>query len=270
MRAGLNQAESLVREYLEARFWGGHYALSTVRLYGQCLDEFLRFLETEEKLTDLSRVDRKAISHYQESLSAKSNGYGTRTLGVRLLAVHDLFGWLERRGILSRNPASPIEFPTRREPAAGFHLTSEDLQKIIDAVERDTQRGLRDRAILELLSRNVMRAVEIAKLTLDDFKREEGEISIRSERERDRRRVALAGETRNAMNRYLEEGRGRFPNAGRLPSLFLRFEGRPMKHWHIALVVQRYRKRAGIRHYVSFHMIRMAAANALSQKEGRR
>ena len=67
----------------------------------------------------------------------------------------------------------------------------------------DTPKGRRDHAILLLLARTGLRAVEVAQLTLDDINWQEGNLWIRSGKSRRERRLPLAEEVGAALYAYL-------------------------------------------------------------------
>jgi site-specific recombinase XerD len=98
-------------------------------------------------------------------------GYERGTIGVKLSVVRRLYQAATWRGLRTDNPAAGLKAPKERGaradrvkylPLAGFRL-------LMDAPDKGTMRGKRDRAILALLGYHGLRVSEVASLTVDDL-----------------------------------------------------------------------------------------------------
>ncbi|HOW59102.1 MAG TPA: tyrosine-type recombinase/integrase [Candidatus Omnitrophota bacterium] len=254
----IDQAEQLIKQYLQARSWG-RYASGALNRSRRYYADFLGYLRTREKLRNLAKVDRRVISRYRSYLRASQRKANNDT-GARFLAIQDFLMWLERRGVRFPGSVGSVELPERPATLPRTNLANGDIEKIVDSVETVTKRGLRDKTILELLSKYSIRAGEICNLTLGDVREDNQSVSIRSQRKIDNRVVTVSKETADRIKQYLESCREKFPDADKLPWLFLREEGTRMGLSHVSGVIQRYARLAGFKSYISGHMIRMAAS----------
>ena len=85
-------------------------------------------------------------------------------------------------------------------------MKAEDVDHLLQSVDRYTPQGQRDDAILLLLARLGLRAAEVVALTLDDLDWEAGELMVRSKGTR-HHRLPLPHEVGEAVATYLCQGR---------------------------------------------------------------
>jgi site-specific recombinase XerD len=85
------------------------------------------------------------------------------------------------------------------------YISSADVQRLLDACPRDTERSKRDYAILLLLARLGLRAGDVAAMELDDIEWRTGEVQVRGKRSRDR--FPLSEEVGAALASYIRRAR---------------------------------------------------------------
>ena len=134
---------------------------------------------------------------------------------------------------------------------------------LLAACDRGTVVGRRDHAVILLLARLGLRAIEVARLELDDIDWHHGEIIVRGKGHRDER-MPLPVEVGQAMVDYLMKSRP--TDAPELRTVFLaaRAPRRPMDRVTVSSMIARVCQRAGIeptgahllRHSLGEEMIR--------------
>ncbi|HOW59101.1 MAG TPA: tyrosine-type recombinase/integrase [Candidatus Omnitrophota bacterium] len=259
MDTRLDRAALLMERYIQDRGQKG-YASGTLRLYRQYNNEFLKYLQEDEKLDDLKQVDRQVISRFQSYLYTEERGLGLRSQSLRLVALRNLFRWFEREGILFYDPTTKIELPRKPDQLPHDIFNVEEISRILNAVDIDTKLGLRDKAILELLYTTAIRSGELCNLTLYDVQKEYGTISVKAGKGNKDRVVPVGEVAMGYVEEFLEHGRKNFPNADTLPWLFVTYRGTQMENRNIAPIVQKYTERAGLKRYATAHMIRHTTA----------
>ena len=259
MNTKIDRAALLMERYVQDRGQKG-YAPGTLRLYRAYNNEFIKFLQEDERLDDLRQVDREVISRFQSYLYSEERGLCLRTQSLRLVALRDLFKWFERQGILFYNPTTHIELPKRPEQLPRDIFNEKEIKKLLDAVDIDTKLGLRDKAILEVLYTTGIRSGELCNLTLYDVQKDYGTLSVKAGKG-DKDRVVPVGEVAMGyIEEFVEHGRKNFPHADTLPWLFLTYRGTQMENRNIAPIVQKYAACAGFKRYTTAHMIRHSTA----------
>lgn len=152
------------------RFVATRPAEATRRAYTQHLDDFLLWAGRHGSLDpldlgpeDLARYER----HVEETVSAATGRrLSVKTRQDRVRTVRTAYTYLEREGLLERNPARHLRVRGRAEPKSLF-LDGEAAATLLSAAEGTGLVELRDRSLLLVLLHTGLRAAEAASLTWD-------------------------------------------------------------------------------------------------------
>jgi integrase/recombinase XerD len=106
-------------------------------------------------------------------------------------------------GLTAGVPAVAVWATTPQVPKA---ISAEHAQRAIDSCDCQTSVGLRDRAVLLLLARLGLRAVEIVRLMLDDIDWDHAQLRVRGKGGRESL-LPLTADVGEAIAAYLEHGR---------------------------------------------------------------
>jgi len=209
---------------------------------------------------DLRRLTAAGVTAF---IRRESRHY---SVGMTKLTVTAVRAWLRYLFV-----AGAIEVDLRGAvPAvAGWRLTGlpprgpspDDVAALLAAGHQRTAMGRRDYAVLLLLARLGVRAVEVATLTLDDVRWATGEIVIRSKGAESR--LPLPPDVGRALVAYVRV-RGAVPVTR---TLFLRSRAPqgPLAVPSITAIVARAGRRAGVRS-VSAHRLRHALATTMLRR----
>jgi site-specific recombinase XerD len=162
---------------------------------------------------------------------------------------------------------TPRRLGTAVPPVGGWRLaalpppamSAADVQRVLDGVDRRTEVGVRDFAIIMLIARLGLRSIEIARLQLGDVDWRAGELVIRGKGRR-QDRLPLPAEVGEAMVAYLSLGRN--PLDARQLFLTCRAPRGPIRADLVGDVVERTCLRAGLPH-IGPHRLRHALAGEL-------
>jgi integrase/recombinase XerD len=240
MRADATGAD-LVDEFLERlRVEDGAAAL-TVTAYRRDLRRLAAFVSTRRRTPERARP--ADLVDYLASLQAR--GLGPRTLGRQLAAIRGLYRFARAAGHRRDDPAALLESPRlpRRLPRA---LSRADAAALVEGAAAETPRGLRDRALLELLYGAGLRASEVVGLRPGDLDLH-GQFLLCQGKGSRQRLVPLGGAARRALAAYLERGRPALLRRGDPGRLFLNHHGRPLSRQGLWTLVRGYAGRAGVR-----------------------
>jgi integrase/recombinase XerD len=202
----------------------------------------------------LDRVDPEAVTGFVLLLSRR---YSTGSMKTVTSGLRSLLRFLFAAGDVERDLSAVVP------SVAGWRLSGLPVGVGDDAVtallaccDRSTAVGLRDLAVLLLMARLGLRAVEIARLRLDDVDWRGGELVIRGKGGRIDR-MPLPRDVGAALADYLRHGR----RHSLLREVFLRTIGpdAPMTRQSIVTVPRRVSQRAGIP-VIGAHQLRHRAA----------
>jgi integrase/recombinase XerD len=229
----------------------------TLAAYRTDLRHFTTFLATTGRALERARPDE--VLAYLERL--QRDGLKPASIARRLSALRGLTRYLMREGRLAHDPTQHLERP-RGSRALPRTLPAETAAAVVESPDTTTTRGLRDRALLELLYATGMRASECLGLSLEDVNLTAGYV-ICTGKGRKQRLVPLGEEAAAWLKRYLTVARPvatRRRDAGRL---FVNARGGPLSRQSLWLLVARAGVAAGVRRRVSPHVLRHSFASHL-------
>jgi site-specific recombinase XerD len=151
--------------------------------------------------------------------------YARASLARKAAAMRSLFAVLARRGLVDADPAAALATPKghRRLPRV---LRQEQVMALLAAPDPQTPKGLRDRALLELLYASGARVAEAVGLDLDALDLVRG--AVRLHGKGDKQRIVPLGEPAcDALEHWLGRGRPTVVTDGSpTPAVFLGARGR--------------------------------------------
>ena len=187
-------------------------------------------------------------------------GLSKRSQARMLSSFRSFFNWCVEEGELKDNPCDRIDAPKLGKylPAV---LSVEEVDAIISSVDTKTAKGLRDRAILEVLYGCGIRVSECSGLLISHVHLDEGFVDVIGKG--NKQRVIPLGEmAADAIRNYLP---ARPEPAARAYEdfLFLNRSGKPLSRVYIFNIVKTQAMAAGIQKEISPHTFRHSFATHL-------
>lgn len=134
-----------------------------------------------------------------------SSGYSTLTINNRITTLHKFYKWMELNNYCD-NPTLTVRSFKKYKGFKKDFLTDSQVSLMLSAIDRTTQVGLRDLAIIFLMLFNALREVEISRMKLSDIVEVGGStiISIQGKGrfEKDEQ-LPLSGHALDALSQYL-------------------------------------------------------------------
>ena len=181
-------------------------SLNTVRNYDQYLSRFLEYtkLKDPKDITDTTVRDFRIWLNRQETKSEKGKASTTlkkKTQNYYLIALRAFLKYLARQNITS---LSPDRIELAKVPERSLDLiTIEELESLLKAPDTNTLRGLRDKAMFEMLFSTGLRVSELCALPRD-INLKLDEMSVRGKGEKVRV-VFISDDARNSVKKYLDK-----------------------------------------------------------------
>lgn len=191
----------------------------TVEAY---LSEIRHFLEDAAKAgSDPATVDAISLSDY--ILSRRKNGLDDTTVAKSISALRSFFRHLVDEGLRPDNPAALLERPRAHRKLPDV-LSRESVERLLAAVDVSNPRGLRDRALFELIYSSGLRISEASDLDTADISFAERLARVRGKGGKERL-VPFGTEAATWLRSYLGEARPLLAKAKRSPAVFLNRNG---------------------------------------------
>jgi integrase/recombinase XerD len=158
------------------------------------------------------------------------------------------------------NPTLNVEAPRAFFPLPHF-LNVDEVDRLLAAPDLSTPRGLRDRAMIEVLYATGLRVSELVGLRVDGVNLDAGFVRCLGKGSKERI-VPLGDSACSAVGDYLKRARG--PHASEL--LFLSEKGDPLTRFDFWHSLKEHSARAGIRKNISPHVLRHSFATHLLER----
>ena len=143
----------------------------TKRAYERALVDFVNWHGD----TGRAGLDKATVNAYVAHL--RSAGTSASSINQRLVAIRKLAREAADNGLIDQSAAGAIaraEGVRSEGKRLGNWLSKEDAQRLLDAPDVATAKGLRDRALLAVLSGCGLRREECAALTVEHLQQREG------------------------------------------------------------------------------------------------
>lgn len=265
MRYACNMYMSeLLLDYIEHLEVEGGRSAHTAENYTLYLERFVEF--TNDILVD--KITSETIRKYRLWLNRYVNNnddkLSTITQSYHLIALRGFLGYLSKRDIPSLSP-DKIELPKVSRRQVTF-LHYDEVEQILAQINSDTDTGLRDRAIIELLFSSGLRVSELVNLNRDHVNTTRREFMVRGKGQKDRP-VFISESASMHVNNYLKT------RNDSLPPLFISYsrniessmsgDYRRLGARSIQRIINKYTRLAGITKHVSPHTMRHSFATDL-------
>jgi integrase/recombinase XerD len=224
-------------------------SLNTVQAYRRDLLHHLRALAARG-VGDLRRVEESHLIVYLGQI--RRSGAAAATVMRKLSAIRAFYRYLVREESIAADPTTnlPTTRLLRRLPSV---LSIEEVNLLLKQPDPKTPRGLRDRAMLELLYATGLRVSELVNLQRGDLNLDLG--LVRCVGKGSKERIVPVGKPAlKAVEAYLASRRDAAPH------LFLGNKGRPLSRVAFWRITSRYARQAGIRAAISPHTLRHSFA----------
>ena len=260
-----------------ARFLEGLRLLNaspgTIRTRLDGLKRFFRYLRGMG-IEDVREVTRSMVEGYLLEAVRAGGTYCSRV--TYLQTLKRFFGYLEETDVILVDPCSELRHPQRESRLPRHVLTREQTFRILGLPDVREAKGIRDRAILEMLYSTGIRCEEIASLSVYDVDTNGGSVRI-VHGTGGKERVVPMGETASEYVRAYMEVRKRWglKNKEERALWLSAFEPhRAIKKQAIAVTVKNYLREAGVaegrvhmwRHTCATHLVANGANVAYVQR----
>jgi integrase/recombinase XerC len=156
--------QSAIRSFLSTLDVEKSASSHTTLTYETALSQFCQYLaEFASPLPEVSEITEADIRPFLGWLHDK--GLGKTSIRLKLAAVRSFFRFLLRSGAIDRNPAAMIASPKTARPLPSF-INMNEATRLWETFDLETVKGLRNRALCELLYGSGLRIHEALGLNV--------------------------------------------------------------------------------------------------------
>ncbi len=235
---------------------------NTLSSYCSDVRELIDYLKYRTGADDISpiKITKEDIREYLQFRSEQKDSITKRTQARILSSLRSFFGWLVLEKEIEEDPCDGIDSPKigRYLPSV---LSVEEVNAIMESVDRSKWTGVRDRAILELLYGCGLRVSEASSVRISDVFLEDGFLRIVGKGNK-QRLVPMGDQAADATSAYISVRP--CPASKKYEDvLFLNKNGTGLSRISIFNMVKKQAVLAGVNKEISPHTFRHSFATHL-------
>ena len=248
---------ALLDRFLDHLWLEDGLAKNTLNSYRQDLAGFADWLQQSRNAGMLEAAE----DDIQGYIALRFPQSKPRSISRLIASLRRFYRFALRESLVGVDPTIRIETPKlpRSLPKS---LSEDDVERLIEAPDTNTDLGLRDRAMLETLYATGLRVSELVGLQVIELSLSDGVVRVTGKGSKTRL-VPLGEQAVEWLMRYLAEGRPAILQQRLSDHLFVTQRGDGMTRQAFWYLIKRYAAHAGITASLSPHVLRHAFATHL-------
>lgn len=235
---------------------------NTLESYMRDVNQYVNFIRNDAELSADSD-SAKGVNAFIEHLRQMNKSSATIT---RMLAsVRSYYQYLMQQGIVSSNPAKQIKLERTKKKIPEI-LTDKEILELLSMPDLKDFKGVRDKAMLELLYATGIRVSELINLNIEDMelaRGERGQVLCRGSKAN--RTVPIHPLAVDALLDYIENVRPMLVTSESGEALFVNLNGARLSRQGFWKIVKTYAEEANIKKDITPHTLRHSFALHLYQ-----
>lgn len=230
---------------------------NTVDAYKRDLKKYIAFIDSRNE--DFRVCDEITIMAYIQNLIREN--FSNSSINRSLVAIRNFYKYLHKMALINESPIINYELP-KAERNLPEILTIEEVESILSMPNTNIERGMRDRAMLELLYATGMKVTELINLTIFDLNLKMNYVRCKGTKNKERI-IPLGSVAVRCLDKYLELRNLSVVAENNL--LFFNARGHKMTRQGFWKIVKQYVKEAKIDKPINLYTFRHSFAVHLLQ-----
>lgn len=245
--------------FIESLWLEDGLAKNTLEAYRRDLQAFFDWLRVEHSMNDLDQVSGAEVNGW---LANQTKNTRASTANRRLASLRRYYKWARRQGRMTEDPCLRIA-AAKQSVRMPKTLTEAQVESLLNAPNRHTVLGLRDRTMFEVLYATGLRVSELVGLAVHHISLTDGVVRVVLGKGGRDRLVPMGAEAAHWVSKYLSESRPLLLGQQTSKALFVTARASAMTRQSFWLIVKKYALLAGIHAPLSPHVLRHAFATHL-------
>src|SRR3954469_21661873 len=224
---------------------------NTIESYARDLAGLAEF--AARRSTTVGELQRPDLEMFVRHLM--SSGLAPRSVARAVACVRGFYRFHAAEEKRDHSPADDLRAP-RAWAALPKFLSLDEVDRLLAQPDTSTPRGLRDKALIEVLYATGLRVSELVSLRAGDLHMDDGYLTCIGKGDK-QRIVPMGQESADWVRRYLRDGRTPLLRKRQSPWLFVNArDGGPLSRIGFWKVLKGYGKSAGLSRELSPHVLR--------------
>ncbi len=229
-------------------------SLNTLQSYKRDIEQYTTYLK-EINATNISSTNKTTVIAYLLHLQKK--GRATSTISRNLASIRSFYQYLHKNKVIEIDPTLELESP-KVEKKLPQILSTQEVELLLDQPKCLDLKGIRDKAMLELLYATGIRVSELISLNLSDINLDLGFIKCnKGTRERS---IPIGSISVAAVHEYLLKSRNFLIQNVSEEALFVNVNGKRLTRQGFWKIIKHYKNQANINKDITPHTLRHSFA----------
>ena len=235
-------------------------SMATQQAYRHDIMQFIDYC-VKEGVTDFQVVDTYVLRGFIASLKSGKKAVSNRTLARKFAALRTFYKYLLLHDHVTVNPFSSLKTPKKASHLPAFLMINE-IRDLLSAIEKNSEAGVRDRVMIELMYACGLRVSETSGLTIHqiDFANRLLRITGKGRKER---LVPFYSSMGKQLQNYLNTVRPLLLKQKKHAFVFVNLRGSAITERGVQDILKRRAQAAGLKQTLHPHMLRHSFATHL-------
>ena len=243
-----------VKEYTSFMTDIRHKTLNTVESYKRDVTQYISYLDGTG-VTDISSTTKTTVLSYL--LYLQKEGRASSTVSRTLASLRSYYLFMMQNGVVKSNPTSNLEAPHVEKKIPKI-LSGEEVELLLEQPKNCDNKGIRDKAMLELLYATGIRVSELINLDVSDVNVPMS--FVRCKGGKKERIIPMGHQAKDALENYINNVRKYMVKDENETALFVNCSGARLSRQGFWKLIKYYQHIAGIETDITPHTLRHSFA----------
>lgn len=243
-----------VKEYTSFMTDIRHKSLNTVESYKRDVTQYISYLDGTG-VTDISSTTKTTVLSYL--LYLQKEGRASSTVSRTLASLRSYYLFMMQNGVVKSNPTSNLEAPHVEKKIPKI-LSGEEVELLLEQPKNCDNKGIRDKAMLELLYATGIRVSELINLDVSDVNVPMS--FVRCKGGKKERIIPMGHQAKDALENYINNVRKYMVKDENETALFVNCSDARLSRQGFWKLIKYYQHIAGIETDITPHTLRHSFA----------
>ncbi len=243
-----------VKEYTSFMTDIRHKSLNTVESYKRDVTQYISYLDGTG-VTNISSTTKTTVLSYL--LYLQKEGRASSTVSRTLASLRSYYLFMMQNGVVKSNPTSNLEAPHVEKKIPKI-LSGEEVELLLEQPKNCDNKGIRDKAMLELLYATGIRVSELINLDVSDVNVPMS--FVRCKGGKKERIIPMGHQAKDALENYINNVRKYMVKDENETALFVNCSGARLSRQGFWKLIKYYQHIAGIETDITPHTLRHSFA----------
>ena len=243
-----------VKEYTSFMTDIRHKSLNTVESYKRDVTQYISYLDGTG-VTDISSTTKTTVLSYL--LYLQKEGRASSTVSRTLASLRSYYLFMMQNGVVKSNPTSNLEAPHVEKKIPKI-LSGEEVELLLEQPKNCDNKGIRDKAMLELLYATGIRVSELINLDVSDVNVPMS--FVRCKGGKKERIIPMGHQAKDALENYINNVRKYMVKDENETAVFVNCSGARLSRQGFWKLIKYYQHIAGIETDITPHTLRHSFA----------